>query len=266
MEQQVAEIRAQLETKTAGSLKKFFVKADKQQKGILRITDLEAALRETLDINGLAKAAGVPMDCVASDIARFLDLNGSGNVSYAEFTLGLHAGGLDGRWRRCLLEPMCTIIYMHRSILLQGLRRYDNGTGKVNKEDFVIVLGALGEALGELRGEVVMTRPQIDRVVENLAWDSSGLLDYEVFLKSFCVVDTGRMSECASNGWHLLQAAFSPAMHASRNPGNDLSRGSSVAESLGSRTPSAWPSPTLSPQVANATPMILRSPASRGIR
>merc|ERR1719240_1605519 len=110
-----------------------------------------------------------------------------------------------------------------------------------------------------------MTRPQIDRLVENLAWDpDSGFLDYEVFLKSFCVVDTGRMSECASNGWHLLQAAFSPAMGASRNPGNPDSRASSAAESLGSRTPSAWPSPTLSPQVANSTPMILRSPGSWG--
>ena len=48
------------------------------------------------------------------------------------------------------------------------------------------VLQALGDSLGELQGTAVLTKPQIDRLVENLAWED-GKFDYEVFLKSFCV-------------------------------------------------------------------------------
>ena len=44
-------------------------------------------------------------------------------MSFTELMLGLHASLSDGRWRRCLLEPMCTAIYMHRSVLLQQLRK-----------------------------------------------------------------------------------------------------------------------------------------------
>merc|ERR1719265_1843265 len=79
------------------------------------------------------------------------------------------------------------------------------------------------DAITEVKGERPLSAAQIQTLIENLAWEpglpqedgqpSPDRIHYENFLKSFCVVDTGRMSECASTGWHLLQAAFSPAMH-----------------------------------------------------
>ena len=50
--------------------------------------------RRAAQVEGLAKAARVPMQCVCSDIARFLDLNGSGQV--AERAVRGEGGGFVG--------------------------------------------------------------------------------------------------------------------------------------------------------------------------
>ena len=47
---QAAEIRAQLELKNQSSLKSFFVKADKSKAGLLKLAELEDALKAALDV------------------------------------------------------------------------------------------------------------------------------------------------------------------------------------------------------------------------
>lgn len=242
------QIRRQLQLKAR--LKEVYEAADKDGAGIVSRTSLEKMLRERLDLEAIGTAAQVPALCVARDVARFLDWNDSGKVSFAAFVLGLHAGG-SSSLRSCLLEPMCIELYKNRTPFLTALRKYDDN-GAISRANFVCVLNAMGEALREAKGAEVLTKHQIERLIESLTWVDDKL-DYEAFLKSFCVVDTGRMSECASSGWHLLQAAFSPAMH-SQNGYASSSFGGSFADS--SRSPTSRFS-LLSP----ATTPVTMSPA-----
>lgn len=233
---QVRLIRSQLQAKA--KLKEVYALADASSSGLVPREALERMLAGVVDVQLVATAGQVPTSFVARDIARFLDWNDSGKVSFAEFVLGLHVGG-SGSLRSCLLEPICVEMYKNRTPLLAALRKYDDN-GYIMRENFVTVLVALGEALREQRREEALTKLQVERLAENLSW-VDGKLDYEAFLKSFCVVDTGRMSECASSGWHLLQAAFSPAMHSNNG-------------ACPSTTPSSFASLTGTPTACRASP------------
>jgi len=145
------------------------------------------------------------------ELVECIDYSGDGMVNYMEF---LHAfqpvDRTPGRGLQMdLMEQICTTIWANKASLLRTLQVLEeNGQaapataegggdallGRVSRENLKRTLRSLNASLEAARGcghGAPLTGDQIDILVDHAAFDAGGTLDYQAFLDSFEVVDTG---------------------------------------------------------------------------
>lgn len=132
-------------------------------------------------------------------MARVIDVSGNGTINYLEFLQALAAeeqGNSD--IAETLGEDITTVLFRHRHAIRIGCHYLDeDGCGKIRAEDFQTVLQGVNSALS--RPERTLTHTQISLLVEAMSQESQdggpAMVDYEVFLKCFVILDTARGRE-----------------------------------------------------------------------
>jgi len=199
----------------------FFRSADTDHNGYLETDEFIAALSCVLTADSLEAqirtARGERLTAVAEEIAderewanadgdaqhrlrerltqlaSFLDVNGTGRISLLEFMSGF-APRCEIEMRMDILEQISVTIFQHRQAIAMALKRFDrNQTGLVSSSQLQQVLLKLNHALSCEAGSP-LTDLQISELVLSLGSEDHGQVRYREFLASFEFVDANELA------------------------------------------------------------------------
>eukprot|EP00928_Gymnodinium_smaydae_P067531 TRINITY_DN5051_c0_g2_i2.p1 TRINITY_DN5051_c0_g2~~TRINITY_DN5051_c0_g2_i2.p1 ORF type:complete len:549 (+),score=71.82 TRINITY_DN5051_c0_g2_i2:80-1726(+) len=177
-------------------LLQWFRSADVDGNGFLSLDELVATLSKVSD---KLEQQGVPADKDSlRAIARYMDFDGNGRVNYVELLATVvpcqyvSQDDDSSPLEKDLAEAVAATIYFNRSTLLSMLHeRFDpDGTGRVRLSEFVDVLTAVSATVSTRRcSDSLLPREQIEALASELSGAQGEHVDYDAFIRSFCIQD-----------------------------------------------------------------------------
>mmetsp|Transcript_90828 Transcript_90828/g.157659 ORF Transcript_90828/g.157659 Transcript_90828/m.157659 type:complete len:1000 (+) Transcript_90828:58-3057(+) len=188
------------ENSGTGKMVALFRAMDVSGDGMLTSEEFVNGIEKVPGLTSLKLSNGMILDHEnLMRMAAIIDVSGNGTINYLEFlqAFAVQENG-SSDIADSLGEDITTVLFRHRHAIRMGCHYLDeDGVGKIRAEDFRTVLQGVNSALS--RPERTLTNTQIVLLVEAMATeataDQESYVDYEVFLKSFVILDTAKDRE-----------------------------------------------------------------------
>eukprot|EP00397_Hematodinium_sp_SG-2012_P004123 GEMP01004134.1.p1 GENE.GEMP01004134.1~~GEMP01004134.1.p1 ORF type:complete len:996 (+),score=206.51 GEMP01004134.1:43-3030(+) len=176
----------------------YFEDADKTGTGVLTPDEFVKSIKSLVRLEYELRQANACKldDAKLQELARFVDITGSGNITYVEFIHAFGSWAHEGKplgLMEDVLDSVTMVLYKNRRALRKALQYFDqDGIDMVTPAQFMHSLNGLAAALA--KPDPPFTPAQIDSLVKAMDFDQvvdgkKGYINYNKFLDSFVVVD-----------------------------------------------------------------------------
>eukprot|EP00811_Abedinium_folium_P022682 NODE_3210_length_2074_cov_8.057524.p1 GENE.NODE_3210_length_2074_cov_8.057524~~NODE_3210_length_2074_cov_8.057524.p1 ORF type:complete len:645 (-),score=143.08 NODE_3210_length_2074_cov_8.057524:139-2073(-) len=167
---------------------------DTNQNGYLSCDEFVRAVSELGPLPSFSQMGDGSADVAFQSLWKHLDVDCNNRVSFFELLNSLTwEESLGTQLQEDLVESMNAAIFFNISLIRRTLQRFDvDQDGFVPPDAFLTALTAVVDVLatGGDHTQADLTRQQAGAIVSSLPVETNGRINYEAFLRSFCIVDT----------------------------------------------------------------------------